>query len=175
MGSIRLRIPAWAGMAVVAILLGANLFVLGQTWRMIRGQQASLDQLTAAQSRLSEDLQANQTAVALVSYPTSEAVRVVGDHAYGTFVYDPGLRVAVLYAWGLDPLPGGETYQAWLIDPSGGRSNAGVFQAAEGGRFTVFIVSASSPLQDFSGLGVTIEPPGGSPGPTGPRVLAADF
>jgi hypothetical protein len=170
-----LRFPAWAGIGVLVVFLAANLVVLGQNRRMIQEQQASLNKLAAEQSRLIDDLQTNQTAVALVSYPTSEVARLRGDKAYGTFVYDPDLRVAVLYAWGLDALPGGETYQAWLIDASGARSNAGVFQASEGGLFTTFIVSAASPLGDFSGLGVTIEPPGGSSSPTGPRVLAADF
>jgi hypothetical protein len=169
------RVPAWTGIALLAVLLVANLLVLGRTWEMIRGQQAHLDQLTAEQSRLSADLQANQTAVALVSCPTSEVVRLQGESAYGTFVYDPDMRVAVLYAWGLDPLPADETYQAWLIDAGGTRSSAGIFQPSEGGRFTVFIVNSSFPIGDFSGLGVTVEPSGSSSGPTGPRVLAADF
>ncbi len=173
--SAGLRLPAWTGIAVLAVLLVANLVALAQNRRMIREQQASLNQLALEQSRLIEDLQVNQTAVALVSYPTSEVARIQGEDAYGTFVYDPDLKVAILYAWGLDPLPEDETYQAWLIDAGGGRSNAGIFQASEEGQFTAFIVSASSLIGDFSGLGVTIEPPGGSCGPTGPRVLAVDF
>jgi type II secretory pathway pseudopilin PulG len=175
LGSVGLQLPALAGVAVLAVLLAVNLLVLAQNRRLIREQQASLNQLTLEQSRLIEDLQANQTAVALVSYPTSAVARVQGENAYGTFVYDPDLKVAVLYAWGLDPLPDDETYQAWLIDGNGGRSSAGIFQASEGNRFTVFIVNASSPIGDFSSFGVTIEPPGGSSGPTGPRVLSADF
>jgi hypothetical protein len=169
------RVPAWKGIAVLAVFLVANLVVLGQNWRLIHEEQASLSEIAVDQSRLTEDLQTNQTAVALVSYPTSEVARVRGEDAYGTFVYDPGLRVAVLYASGPDPLPEGETCQAWLIDASGARSSAGVFQTSEGGRFTAFIVSASSPIGDFNGLRATIEPPGGSSSQAGPRVLAADF
>lgn len=174
-GDLRLRVPAWSGMVALVLLLAANVIVLGQSSRIMRGQQASLDRLLAEQSKLTEDLQANQTAMALVTYPTSEVVRVQGDEAYGTFVYDPDLRIAVLYAWGLDPLPADEAYQAWLIDANGGRTDGGVFQVSPGARFSVFVVSSSSPLRDFRGVGVTIEPAGGSPGPTGPRVLAADF
>lgn len=170
-----LRLPAWTVAALMAVLLAANLIALAQNRQIIREQRASLDQLAQEQSRLIDDLQVNQTAVALVSYPTSEVARLQGEDAYGTFVFDPDLKVAVLYAWGLHPLPAGETYQAWLIDAGGGRSNAGIFQATEGDRFTVFVVNSPSPIGDFSGLGVTIEPPGGSSGPTGPRVLAADF
>lgn len=174
-GRIGLRAPAWTGMAALVFLLAVNLVVLGKTSQLVLGQQASLDQLTLEQARLADDLQTNQTATALGSYPSSEVVRVQGDDAYGTFVYDPDLRVAVLYAWGLDPLPGNETYQAWLIDDSGGRTSAGIFHASEDARFTVFVVSSSTPLRDFRSLGVTIEPSGGSASPTGPRVLAADF
>jgi anti-sigma-K factor RskA len=169
------RIPAWAGLAALVILVGVNGLVLGQTSRLLSAQQRRLDQLLQDQATLSENLQANQTATALITYPNSAVVQVEGDSAYGTFVYDPGLRVAVLYAWGLDRLPSDKTYQAWLTDNSGDRTDAGVFQVSEGTRFTLFVVSASSPLSEFSGMGVTIEPAGGSAGPTGPRVLAADF
>jgi hypothetical protein len=172
---LRLASPAWTGVAALVILLAVNLVVLGKTSQMVRGQQASLDQLVAEQSRLAENLNTNQTAMAVGSYPTSEVVRVQGDVAYGTLVYDPELKIAVLYAWGLEALPASETYQAWLIDDSGGRTSAGVFRASDGARFTVFIVSSSSPVGEFRGLGVTVEPSGGSPSPTGPRVLAADF
>jgi hypothetical protein len=168
-------IPAWAGMGLLGLLLAVNLFAVGKTSQVIRGQEASLDQLAAEQARLAEDLQTNQTAMALGTYPTSEVVRVQGEHAYGTFVYDPDLKIAVLYAWGLDPLPADKTYQAWLIDGAGRRTSAGLFQAAEGARFTIYIMSGSAPLSDYRSLGVTIEPVGGSPGPTGLRVLAADF
>ncbi|HLC05762.1 MAG TPA: anti-sigma factor [Anaerolineales bacterium] len=175
LGSFGLRVSAWSGVAVLATLLVVNVIVLGQTSQMLRGQQTSLEQLLAEQSKLTQDLQANQTAMALVTYPTSEVVHVQGDEAYGTFVFDPDLNIAVLYAWGLEPLPGDETYQAWLIDAGGGRTNGGLFQVSEGTRFSVFIVSSSSPMGAFRGVGVTIEPSGGSPGPTGARVLAADF
>jgi hypothetical protein len=174
-GRLGLGSLAWAGVATLIILLAVNLVVLAGTMQMLRGQQASLAQMAAEQSRLAEDLRNTHTAMALGTYPSSEVVRVEGDVAYGTFVYDPDLKIAVLYAWGLDALPMDETYQAWLIDNNGGRTSGGVFRASQGARFTVFIVSSPSPVGEFRGLGVTIEPSGGSPSPSGQRVLAADF
>ncbi|MDX1615433.1 MAG: anti-sigma factor [Candidatus Promineifilaceae bacterium] len=60
-------------------------------------------------------------------------------------------------------------YQLWLID-DGQRVSGGVFSVPADGYTSVQIASAK-PLRDFGAFGITIEPAGGSPGPTGERVL----
>jgi len=62
-----------------------------------------------------------------------------------------------------------QQYQLWLIE-DGQRASGAVFSVDEDGYRGLQIESAQ-PLHDFSAFGITIEPAGGSPGPTGDRVL----
>lgn len=67
------------------------------------------------------------------------------------------------------PLPPDQQYQLWLIR-DGERSSGGVFSVSDDGYHSQQIL-APRPLEEYSAFGVTIEPAGGSPGPTGERVL----
>jgi len=62
-----------------------------------------------------------------------------------------------------------QQYQLWLIDDEE-RTDGGVFSVAEDG-YKSHYVSSPRPLGDYDAFGVTIEPAGGSPGPTGAQVL----
>lgn len=64
-----------------------------------------------------------------------------------------------------------QEYQLWLID-DGERTDGGTFSVAEDG-YDSHYVSAPQPLGDYDAFGVTIEPAGGSPGPTGPQMLGS--
>jgi anti-sigma-K factor RskA len=70
---------------------------------------------------------------------------------------------------GLPPLDAGHQYQLWLVQ-EGRRTNGGVFSVSPGGYGTLKINSSRS-LIDYNSIGITIEPAGGSPGPTGDKVL----
>jgi anti-sigma-K factor RskA len=107
---------------------------------------------------------ANMQAVAMIG--TGRAPEATGtllitaDGEYGTLIVD-----------GLPVLGRGLAYQLWLIR-DGQRVSGGVFAVnAEG--YGVLEVSSQEPLSGYTGFGVTIEPEGGSPGPTGDRVLGA--
>jgi len=93
--------------------------------------------------------------------PDATGVMVLGSH------YRPELGTLVVDH--LEPLPPGQQYQLWLIN--GGRISGGVFDVGEDG-YGSLTVRAPNPLDSYT-FGVTIEPAGGSPGPTGPRVLAS--
>jgi anti-sigma-K factor RskA len=80
------------------------------------------------------------------------------DGASGTLVVD-----------GLPALEAGKQYQLWLIR-NGQRASGGVFSVAPDG-YGMMVVQSSRPLTDYSSFGITIEPAGGSPGPTGKKVL----
>lgn len=73
----------------------------------------------------------------------------------------------------LPELSQAQQYQLWLID-DGQRSSGGVFSVPGNGYFALQIESAR-PLRDFGAFGITIEPAGGSPGPTGERVLGSNL
>lgn len=63
----------------------------------------------------------------------------------------------------------GKQYQLWLIR-DGKRTSGGVFSVSKQG-YGVLEVWADHPLDSFSSFGITVEPEGGSPGPTGKKVL----
>lgn len=69
----------------------------------------------------------------------------------------------------LPELPADRQYQLWLIK-DGERISGGVFSVPDHGYFSLSIASPES-LGNYSAFGITIEPFGGSPGPTGERVL----
>ncbi len=93
--------------------------------------------------------------------PNATGVMVLGSH------YRPELGTLVVDH--LEPLPAGQQYQLWLLN--GGRISGGVFDVGDDG-YGSLTVRAPTPLDSYT-LGVTIEPAGGSPEPTGLRVLAS--
>ncbi len=64
-------------------------------------------------------------------------------------------------------------YQLWLIR-DGERDSGAVFSVDEDGYATKY-VSSPEPLDGYTSFGITIEPAGGSPGPTGEKVLGGEF
>ena len=70
---------------------------------------------------------------------------------------------------GLPPLGESQQYQLWLIK-DGKRTSGAVFSTDEKNYGGTRIRSPLS-LHEYSSVGITIEPTGGSPQPTGPRVL----
>lgn len=64
-----------------------------------------------------------------------------------------------------------QQFQLWLI-ADGERSSGAVFSVPADGYQTV-LVESPRPLRDYEAFGITIEPAGGSPGPTGDRVLGS--
>jgi anti-sigma-K factor RskA len=151
-------------LAAFLLLIVTNLSLLNQTVTL----QNRIE-------RLSEEQEINQTALALSTYPNARIAEIDGDQVGGTFVFDPDIRLAVAYVWGLPSLPSDQIYQAWLISPDGARMNAGLVDADPEARFITFVVEGPSALSDFIGFGMTIEPSGGSDSPTGPRVLGVEF
>jgi anti-sigma-K factor RskA len=62
-----------------------------------------------------------------------------------------------------------QQYQVWLIK-NGERTNGGVFSVNDSG-YGVLQVYSKQPLETYDSFGITIEPAGGSPAPTGERIL----
>ncbi|GAB4560099.1 MAG: anti-sigma factor [Anaerolineae bacterium] len=148
------RPMAWVGLAATLILLlGTNFY-----WAMRTRQ-------------LSEEVAIQATAiVALAEAPT---VTLEGDepapNARGVLYLEPDATVAILHVYGLPPLPSDKVYQLWLIR-DGQRDSGGLLRVDENGE-GVLLVRAPRPLREYQAVGITIEPEGGSPGPTSPRVI----
>lgn len=82
---------------------------------------------------------------------------------------------AVLCMTSLPALGADQVFQLWMIDREGTRTSGGVFTADPAGESIYLHVPFSAPVTAYQGLGVSIEPPGGSPypdRPTGPRVFS---
>jgi anti-sigma-K factor RskA len=161
-----LRAP-WARFGLAAGLAALVLINLSLFWQV--------RSLHDEQARMGADLQVDQTALALASYPTTQVVLLQGEAVGGTFLFEPERRFAVLHMWGLDPLESGQSYQAWLVRADGSRVSAGLFSADPESIFTSAVLNSPAPVGEFTTLGVTIEPAGGSDEPTGQRVLSADL
>ncbi|MFN2276070.1 MAG: anti-sigma factor domain-containing protein [Candidatus Promineifilaceae bacterium] len=89
--------------------------------------------------------------------------------AHGVIEVAANGRDATLVVNGLPTLSPQEQYQLWLI-VDGQRASGAVFSVAADGTASV-PVDSLRPLSEFGAFGITIEPAGGSPGPTGQRVL----
>jgi len=147
---LRQGAPAWGLVSLVFILvLGANNLLLWQ--RVSRLEQISQAQL------LTVTLQGTETS------PGASGLIVISmDGEHGTLVVD-----------GLMSLDEAHQYQLWLIN-DGKRSDGGVFSVGKEGYGSLY-VSSSEPLASYSAFGITIEPTGGSPGPTGEKVLGGEL
>ncbi len=94
--------------------------------------------------------------------------------ALGHLMIYPGTREGELVVSGLPPLPPDRSYQLWFVSPDQTRVSGGVFRVNEHGQATA-TVTVPQPLTLFRKVGVTEEPLGGSPVPTGRNVLAGDL
>jgi anti-sigma-K factor RskA len=77
--------------------------------------------------------------------------------------------------WHLPELSEEKIYQIWLIQPDGHRVSAGLFRPQADLDYTTQPVYAKQDISQFTGVGVTVEPAGGSEEPTGPRLFKVDF
>jgi anti-sigma-K factor RskA len=77
----------------------------------------------------------------------------------------------VLLVRDLPSLPTTQAYQVWVIR-DGRPQSAGVFPAGAGGQL---VEPLAETLEGADAVALTIEPAGGSPGPTGPIVLSASL
>ncbi|MFQ5804252.1 MAG: anti-sigma factor domain-containing protein [Candidatus Methylomirabilales bacterium] len=69
----------------------------------------------------------------------------------------------------LPQLPAGKIYQVWLIR-DGQRESGGLFDVEPDGE-NVIVVRSQQPLANYQAVEITVEPAGGSPSPTSPRVM----
>lgn len=93
--------------------------------------------------------------------------------ALGQLVVDQSSGEGRLLVSALPPLTSTQQYQLWLIH-DGERASGAVFSVAQKGT-TEVLISAAQPFAYFDSVGITIEPYGGSPEPTGQKVLGGQI
>ncbi|MDD5368747.1 MAG: anti-sigma factor [Anaerolineaceae bacterium] len=137
-------VPAWglvAALAIIVALIAFNLLGLG-------GNQ------TAA---------ANDFRVVRLAGTESAAA------ATGWIVISRDGQAGTLIVQNLPPLGEAQQYQLWLTK-DGERKSGAVFSVDSSGYASNWVYS-QEPLSEYRQFGITIEPRGGSPGPTGAKVL----
>ncbi len=147
---LRNRQPAWgiAALAVIALLVISNLVL----WQQVR---------TLADKTPQSFQVASLTG--LGSGTESHGVMIVTQSGrFGTLVVDK-----------LPTLGSDQQYQLWLV-LDGERTSGGVFSVDYYG-YGAMVIHAPRPLNEYASFGVTVEPAGGSPAPTGEKVLGGEF
>jgi anti-sigma-K factor RskA len=149
-GAFRLSTPAWglAGLVVILVLAASNLFL----WQRLNKLESTGEHALITVALNGTDAAPQATGLLIIS----------DDGAQGTMIVD-----------GLPDLGQAQQYQLWLIQ-DGKRTSGGVFSVDSQG-YGRLMIASPAPLNSYSAFGVTIEPAGGSPGPTGSKVLGGEL
>lgn len=135
-----------AGLAVLLLLVISNLSL----WQQVKELQRPADFYVVELAGTGE-------------FPDAKGILIISEEgSEGTLVVEH-----------LPQLGESQQYQLWLID-DGERTSGGVFSPRESGYGRLWVASPGS-LLAYDSFGVTIEPAGGSPGPTGDKILGGDF
>ena len=154
------RLTHWALAACLAAAVG-----LGgvSVWQYQRAEDARQE---ARQAR-----SANDSVAAVLAAPDARVgTAPLQDGAAGTVVVSASLNQAVFAASGMPAPPGGKVYQLWYND-GGTMRSAGLMGSAAPAAATLL----AGPVDKASGMGVTVEPAGGSPEPTSEPVALLEF
>lgn len=149
-----LRKPGFAlGAVALALLLLTNVYWMGRVNSLER--------------------RADEFAAVTQSYGVSLQVAEGQPYADGVVYLQPESKVALLCVYALPKLDYSQTYQAWLMR-DGQRVSAGTFHVNSDG-YGALLIDADRPLGEFQQLGITVEPAGGSPAPTTPRIMGGNL
>lgn len=181
------RLAGWLTPAQQAGLVTALLALMivggGTAFNASRQAAERAAQITAARSELAgviaerDALLASQLTdaqLALLAAPSS-AVPLPGTEAAPAAagrIYSDG-QAGLLVLQGLAALSDDQIYQLWLIPADGAPVPSGLIAVAERGT-TLYDLSLPGVVSDFAAVGLSIEPAGGSPAPTGPIVLLGE-
>lgn len=163
------RIILWGAAAALVATIALGIMVIQL--------RSALDQQVAQTRSLQALLQRQQQINSFLTSPNMVTLNVqataAGSQTHGRLFLSRDSQHALLVVDDLPPLPAGQVYQLWLIR-DGERDSGGIFTVDEQG-YGVLLVEAPHPIRMYQAIGVTNEPPGGSPGPTGTKWLEARF
>jgi anti-sigma factor RsiW len=163
------RAPAFSAMTLVFVI------ALG-VWNL--SLQNQLAQQAMVNQQMQSDVTRTRAIVSMVAYSENEPKHMqasdVAPQAIGRLVAAPELNSLALIVYDMPTLESKRVYQVWLIDPAGERTSGGTFTVDGSGRAWV-LIRAPKPLSSYQGIGITIEPEGGSAKPTTPRVMGTSL
>ncbi len=156
------RSPAYSLAALVLVVAVA-------IWSLTLQNQLSQQAVELAHQRDVLTLMAYADGGPLRLQGTDVAAGAVG-RLYGT----SDERTFVVITTDMPKLPANQVYQLWLIDSVGKRTSGGTFTVDDEGRGWMY-VRAPQNLGQYRSVGITVEPAGGSPGPTGAKMLGGNL
>jgi anti-sigma-K factor RskA len=160
----------WAAVLVPAgvVLTLATIFL----WTENRRLDQELANLRTDMRQRQEQVQTARAVAELMAAPDTRVVALTPmpgmPKGAARVVYNARMRLLV-YDGQLESAPAQKSYQLWLVPMSGQPISAGVFSSASG-ETNYWMIKLPQGITPIA-FAVTLEPAGGRPQPTGPKVL----
>jgi anti-sigma-K factor RskA len=166
--------PIWALAAIILLAAAGWLrYENGRLSNELSDLEAAHQQLVESNRQFAAETARAQAALEVLTAPETLKVELTAAAAHpvphGKAFYN-ATRGLIFYATNLAQLPAGHTYQLWLIPSEGAPVSAGIFNSDLRGNGEVVLPTLPHGLT-AKAFAVTIEPAGGVPAPTGPKVL----
>jgi hypothetical protein len=160
------------GFAIATAALAFATFELAKTdWergKQIKDLQA---QLNRAQTKAKLDSLAMEAMASVTAAPDSAMITLLqqtgGPPGQAHVMYNARMGLAV-YSGQIAPAPPDKSYQLWLVPASGAPVDAGIVGPNQENGAVVVRLTPGLVAKAFA---VTMEPAGGMPQPTGPKIL----
>ena len=165
----RWRVSLSSLVAGVALLLAAGSTAWALSLRSELEAQnariATLSERANNYARVTAVLQAADTQIRVLQSPDG------APDTFGRVYIDPDTSEGMLMVRNLPPLPPGRVYQLWVAGADGTRESAGLLTWTDKAGNGYTLIKCPEKLSRWRWFNVTEEPAGGSPVPTGSRVL----
>jgi hypothetical protein len=167
---------SWWNWVLVLTTVALALVSFGLSWQN-RKMAAELEKERQAAETFIHDRGVIEKLLNVLAAPDTVTVRLAGTgdaaSASGVVKYN-GKRGTMVYSAELPTLPGDKSYQMWLVPMNGVPIRAGLI--GPGGQTLGNLWTAEVPINTVAkAFTVTIEPTGGKPEPTGPKVLLGEL
>ena len=143
---------------LVAAAAAAVLAIGGLVWSPWQSDEPAPQQLTATEQ--------------VIRAKDAQRYEKVIDGARATIVRSKSLGKAVIIAEDMPAAPEGKDFQVWYQNPEGAMVSAGLMPHEA--KPTVSMV-LNGDASKFNGVGITVEPTGGSPEPTSDPIALIEF
>ncbi|HEV2245252.1 MAG TPA: anti-sigma factor [Terriglobia bacterium] len=162
----------WAALGLAAATI-ALLFVTAGFVRRNHALDQRIADLRAEAARQEAQMERAVAVLQVLTAPDTLRVTLTAANTrplpQGQAFYNPR-KGLLFYASHLSPSPNARTYQLWLVPQQGKPISAGIFNPGPQGNAEVVLPSLPKGVK-AAAFAVTIEPAGGVPQPTGPKVL----
>jgi anti-sigma-K factor RskA len=172
---------AWVGLAAAVLVIATLGLTSLAMWSRADDRGETIDRLEATveqqEQRIVELEAAARSAGVWVNFEqplvwTPLEVTAGNGQAEAFLCRTPDGAVAYLVITGM-PIASDQVFQAWLIEDT--PVPVGTMRPDAEGRSFLILQHPGEPVQDFDVIGVTLEPPGGSPQPTSDPVMVGEI